>query len=139
MPLKFKDILEAFEFGDFGGGGEQRALLSRETGTFHFQSDFGDIEEELPDDIDDENKYVEMPKKRDLDLGKPLVLDFARQFLPDDYDDVRYYFGKKGAYARFKDLLGRRNALAAWYDFEAKAQEKALREWCADEGIEVEG
>jgi hypothetical protein len=34
-------------------------------------------DEELPDDIDNE-KYIAIPDKRELDLGKPLVLDFAR-------------------------------------------------------------
>jgi len=30
-------------------------------------------------------------------------------------------------YARFKELLARRNALDEWHDFEAKAEERALR------------
>jgi hypothetical protein len=42
----------------------------------------------LPDDIDDE-KYISIPDKSELDVGKPLVLDFVREFLPDDYDEVR--------------------------------------------------
>jgi hypothetical protein len=69
------------------------------------------ILEELPDDIDDSEKYVPIPGKSELDLGKPLVLDFARQFLSDDFDEVRQIFNKRGAYARFKDLLDRRGAL----------------------------
>jgi hypothetical protein len=28
---------------------------------------------------------------RELDLGKPLALDFACQFLPGDFDDVRQF------------------------------------------------
>jgi hypothetical protein len=43
---------------------------------------------------------------------------------------VRRIFKRKGAYARFKDLLQQKNALDRWYDFETKATEKALREWC---------
>jgi hypothetical protein len=66
-----------------------------------------------------------------------LVLDFARQFLPDDFDEVRQIFSRRGAYARFKDLLGRRGALDQWYDFEAKAEERALRMWCDLNSIEV--
>ena len=57
----------------------------------YWHSEFGDNEEELPDDIDDE-KYISISDKRELDLGKPLVLDFAREFLPDDYDEVRHIF-----------------------------------------------
>ena len=91
----------------------------------------------LPDDIDDTEKFLQIPDKRELDLGRPLALDFAREFLPDDFDDVRQFFSRRGAYARFKDLLDQRGALAQWYDFEAKAEEKALREWCDLNSIEV--
>ena len=41
------------------------------------------LECNLPDDIDDE-KYIAIPNKKELDLGKPLVLDFTREFLPDN-------------------------------------------------------
>ena len=36
--------------------------------------------------------------KRDLDLGKSLVVDFVREFLPDDLEQVRRYFSHRGAY-----------------------------------------
>jgi hypothetical protein len=94
-------------------------------------------EEELPDDIDDSEKYIPIPDKRELDLGKPLVLDFARQFLPDDFDEVRQIFNKRGAYAIFKDLLDRRGTRDQCYDFEAKAEERALRIWCDLNSIDV--
>ena len=66
----------------------------------------------VPDDIDDSEKFLPIPDKRELDLGKPLALDFARQFLPGDFDEVRQFFSRRGAYARFKELLARRNALS---------------------------
>jgi hypothetical protein len=90
----------------------------------------------LSADIDDE-RYVEIPHRNELGLGKPLVLDFVGQFLPDDYDEVRRIFSRKGAYARFKCLLARRNALQQWYDFSAKAEKAALREWCEESGIKL--
>ena len=71
-------------------------------------------------------KYIAIPDKRDLDLGKPLVLDFAREFLPVDYDEVRHIFSRRGAYRRYKGLLVRRRALDQWYDFSNKAEEAAL-------------
>jgi hypothetical protein len=57
----------------------------------YWHSEFGDNDEELPNDIDDE-KYISIPDKTELDLGKPLVFDFAREFLPVDYDEVRHIF-----------------------------------------------
>src|ERR1700746_1967029 len=76
---------------------------------------------------------------RELDLGKPLVLDFAREFLPDDYDEVRHIFSRRGAYRRYKELLVRRDALERWYDFSNKSEAAALREWCAENGIDLSG
>jgi hypothetical protein len=65
------------------------------------------------------------------------VLDFAREFLPDDFDTVRDNFRKRGAYAKFKTLVVRRGILDQWHDFQVKAQEQALRAWCEDNEIAV--
>ena len=78
-----------------------------------------------------------IPDKRELDLGKPLALDFASQFLPRDVDEVRRMFATRGAYASFKRLLAQKRALEQWYDFERKATERALREWCELNSIEL--
>lgn len=78
-----------------------------------------------------------MPDKRDLDLGKKLVLDFVFSHIPDENEFVESVFRKRGAYARYKDLLVRKGLLEIWYEFENNAQKKALREWCKDKGIEL--
>ena len=45
-------------------------------------------------------------QKNDLDLGSRLALRFADQHLPEKAADKVYdIFRRKGAYARFKDLL----------------------------------
>ena len=102
-------------------------------------SELDEPEDELPDDIEDGEKYVAIPDKRELDLGKPLVLGFVREFLPNDFEEVRTIFSKRGAYQKFRALLTRRNALDRWHDFESKATEQALREWCELNSIEVAG
>lgn len=137
MPVSFKDILLAFEFVSAGYMGEHQAFLCKQSGKVYWRSEFTDDLDELPDDIDDSDKYVQIPDKRELDLGQPLVLDFARQFLPDDIGHIQQFFKKRGAYARFKDLLQRRGTLDQWYAFEANAEETALRMWCDDNSIEV--
>jgi len=143
MPVTIGDITEAFEFANGGGDmGEFRAFVCKRTGKIHYQTDFPDTAElldELPEDIEDEEKYVALPDKRELDLGKPLVLAFAREFLPNDFDDVRYFFSKRGAYPKFKALLARRGAIDRWHAFEAKATVQALRDWCARNEIEIVG
>lgn len=142
MPTKFKDIVHAFEFANTGGDiAEFRAFVCRQTGTIY--SDTGGFdsgeedEDELPDDIEDATKYVPLPDKRELDLGKSLVMAFARQELPDDLDDVRSFFSKRGGYSKFKALLAHRGAIDRWHRFENEATEQALRAWCTDNEIEI--
>jgi hypothetical protein len=137
LRVSFRDIQEAFEFVSVGGGDEYEAFLCKETGKIYYHSELDDDLDELPADIGDSDKFLQIPDKRELDLRKPLALDFAREFLADDFDDVRRFFGKKGAYARFKELLERRGALDQWYAFEAKAEEIALKTWCELNSIEV--
>src|SRR5882724_11290159 len=150
MPTSFQDILLAFELVSGARLGEHQALLCKQTGKIYWRSEYSDLDElnadvldadvlndELPHDIEDDEKYIAIPDKRELDLGKPLVLKFARECLPNDYDEVRYIFGKRGAYQKFRALLVRRNALDRWYDFESKATERALRDWCELNAIAV--
>ena len=95
------------------------------------------MDEELPEDIDTSDRYISVPHKNDLDLGRNLVLRFAAQEMSDSYERVRSIFQRKGAYARFKDLLETKALLESWYRFEAEAHDKALREWCAENGIHI--
>lgn len=141
MPVSFQEMLTAFEFVGMGGGlGEHQAILCRRTGKIYWRSESAGLDEmndELPEDVEDDENYLAIPDKRELDLGKPLVLGFAREYLPNDFDEVRTIFSKRGAYQKFRALLTRRNALDRWYDFESKATEQALREWCELNSIEV--
>jgi len=134
--VKFSDLELAFDFVSFEGSTEHLAYVRKDTGEVLWGSDDLD-EEELPDDIDDEEKYLAIPSKRDLGLGKSLVFDFMRQFLPDDLDQVRRFFSRRGAYGNFKDLLARRQAIEQWHRFEDEAAQRALREWCSENSIEL--
>lgn len=119
---------------------ENEAYVCRDSGKIHWISgDPGDLdeEEEVPDDIDDSDKYIPVPDKRDLDLGSHLVFDFTAQYLPQHYDQVRDMFRRKGAYGRFKGLLERQDKLQAWYAFSEEQAAKALGEWCKAEGLQL--
>jgi hypothetical protein len=140
MPVSFKEIRDAFEFISVTAGYENRAILCRKTGKIYTHSDFPDFEEfndELPDDVDDEEKYLDIPDRYELDLGKPLVMDFARDVLPSDFEEIRDIFRRRGAYQRFKALLTRRNALDRWYEYESRVTDEALRGWCSLNEIEL--
>jgi Uncharacterised protein family (UPF0158) len=132
------DLLLAIDFVSSDGGGMNEAFLCRRTGKIHWRfPDLDEQVEELPDDLDENENYIAIPPKRELDLGKPLALDFAAEFMPDDYDKVRGIFGRRGAYRNFKMLLEERDQLQEWYDFEAQATERALRDWCQANSIEI--
>src|ERR1700736_1478047 len=102
VPVSLKDILGAFEFVCAASGGEHEAFLCRQSGKLYCHSELCDDFDILPDDTGDSEKFLQIPDKRELDLGKPLALDFARQLLPGDFDDVVQFFRGRGAYARFK-------------------------------------
>ena len=138
MVVNYQEILEAFEFVGFGSVYEHQAFLCKKTGKVYWQSEYSDELEELPDDIDSEN-YIEIPHKNELDLGKKLVIDFAYECLPNEVENVEGMFNKKGAYSKFKNFLESKGMLEQWYDYESKAQERALREWCKLNSIEVNG
>jgi len=55
-----------------------RALAVKpvQSGKVYWYVEYSDDElSELPEDIDDREKYVQIPDKKELDLGKPLVLE----------------------------------------------------------------
>lgn len=138
MTVEFKDISEAFDFVCFGQLYTHQAFLDKETGKIYWHSEFGENEEELPEDIDDE-KYIEIPHKNELDLGKRLALEFTYEHLPGEANEIESVFRRKGAYSKFRALLEREGVIEKWYEYEAKAGEMALRTWCKDNGIKVHG
>jgi hypothetical protein len=81
----------AYEFVSTGGFGENKAYVSLDTGKIHLVSDFLDMEEEgeAPDDVETSDRYIAIPHRTELDLGRDLVLRFVERELPgDDLDAV---------------------------------------------------
>lgn len=134
LRIELPELLSALEFADMHeiqGG----AYIDRETGAIHITAD--GAEGELPDDIEDPRRFLTVPDRRQLDLGRNVLFDFIKQRLPADYDTVAGYFDRKGGYRRTKTLLEARGALEAWHRFEERADEDALREWCAEHDIDI--
>lgn len=52
-PVRFDDLLSAFEWVSSGALADNSAYVSRKTGATHWASDFNDVEDELPQDVDD--------------------------------------------------------------------------------------
>lgn len=135
--VKLSDLLYGFEFSSFDGPYETVAYVCRETGTVYCKSEDDSLEESLPDDLETSDRYLALPSKADLDLGKNLALSFVEEASPADYETAVGYFRKRGAYARLKDLLDRKGLLDRWHEFERSSIESALREWGEDNGFEI--
>jgi hypothetical protein len=135
--VSYADLLEAFEWVSSSAPMENSAFVSRKTGATHWASVLMELEDELPEDIEDGSIYVAVPHKRDLYLGKNLALNFMGEKLPESCDTVATFFRHRGAYGRFKDLLERKGMLETWYEYEAQAVEQALRTWSEENGLQL--
>lgn len=135
-PVKYDDLLAAYEWVS-SSPDDTDAFVSRVTGNVHWSSSTMELDDDLPEDIEDGSIYVAVPSKHDLNLGKNLALTFAEDQLADAYQTVANFFRQPGAYGRFKDFLEQKGCLEAWYAYEAKATELALREWAAEEGLSI--
>jgi len=138
VKYQFSDVRNAFDFVSLGRPLENEAHLDRETGTIYWQSDHADLSDTLPDDIGNAHRYVPIPHKTDLGLGKPLAIQFTTEYLPAQLVSVRELFSRPGAYARFKELLVQQEMLNAWHTYEQDSCDLALRQWCADHGVALQ-
>ena len=136
MAISFSDIEDAFFFVSMDQQYMHNAYLCKETGEMFYTSEIGDSDE-LPEDIDDPDKYIAIPHKNELDLGKTLVNEFTSTYLPEELNKVYSIFRHRGAYSRYKDLLESKGALEDWYNFENERQKVALKEWCQENNIEI--
>ena len=138
MSIIFDSIENAFLYVSMDQQFMNNAYLCKETGKIFYTSEIGDSDE-LPDDIVDSDKYIEIPHKNELELGKRLVFEYVSKFLPDDLDRVDSIFSRRGAYSRFKDLLEEKGHLDEWHKFEDDQTKNALIQWCTDNDIELVG
>jgi len=137
MKHKFNDIEDAFLFssGAFDGN---TVYLCKETGRLYYVSDFGDSDEDLPEDLDDNEQYLVLPNKRDLDLGSHLARRFIEEHAAEFTNTVRDIFSRKGAYRRFKNFLIDKDMLDQWHAYENEQTAHALKTWCRDHEIELD-
>jgi hypothetical protein len=137
VSVNWSEFRDAFDFASYGQPYESRAFVNLDTGLIHCVCDAIELDEEAPEDFETSDRYLALPHKNDLDLGRELALRFTEQHLPRDFDRVTGYFHQRGAYRRFRDLLEIRDVLELWYAFEQQATEQALRKWCAAHEIRL--
>jgi hypothetical protein len=134
------ELHDAFDFVSAGALSEHDAYICMATGMIYCTSTLGELDEfkdELPEDHEKADRYIAVPHKNELGLGRRLALSFIAQELSRDYETVVGFFRRKGAYGRFKDLLEARDMLQKWYEYERSATEEALLSWCEENGIQL--
>jgi hypothetical protein len=139
VTVKYEDLSAAFDFVSFAAPMGHQAYISLDTGTIYWISEVNPLGEPIPEDLETSDRYIAVPHKNDLDLGSDLALRFAEEELPELYNRVEEFFRHRGAYARFKELLASEGCLDKWYAFEAESTERALRNWCTENDINVIG
>ena len=113
--------------------------IETQGGTVYWISEANPIDEEdVPDDLETSDRYIAIPHKNDLDLGNQLALRFAEEQLPHRFATIQAFFRRRGAYARFKELLSSEDCLDKWYAYEAEATDQALRAWCTANEIQLD-
>jgi hypothetical protein len=118
------ELRNAFDFVRHGQLMRERCVyLSLDTGRVYWLLDVVESDEDVPDDLETSDRYIAVPRKTDLDLGRSLALSFIGQELPGDLATVAGFFRRKGAYGRFKELLAHRDMLDKWYEYEDHATE----------------
>ena len=137
VAVAARELRNAFDFVSAGDPFDHGAWICLDTGKIYWRSPATGLDDEdLPEDIDDSDRYLAVPSQHDLDLGHRLALTFAARELPDDYDTVAEFFRRRGAYSRFKNLLQTRGRLASWYEFENRETDEAVLAWCTEHGIQ---
>jgi hypothetical protein len=139
ISVNLVDLETAVEFVSGGMPSEHQAFISIDSGAIYWVSESSDIDEDVPDDLGESDRYLEVPTKNDLGLGRPLVLRFAAERIPNEQGTVRQFFASRGAYARFKDFRAAHGQLEAWYAFETECTRQALLRWCEAHEIKVDG
>jgi len=133
--IDYKELELALDFVSDGAIVSAAAYISRDSGKIYWES--SELEEELPQGIENSELYVQVPSKHELDLGKPIALKFTVEHLSDSYSAVEEIFRSRGAYARFKSLLESKDCLEEWYEFEDASVRAALNEWAESEGFTI--
>ena len=133
--VSLRELVDAVDFVSLSDTGEFPAYICTKTGTIYYVSDDPKLNQDNPVDLEDSEQYISVPSKRDLDLGRNVVNDFVDRELPDEWDTVRDFFHRRGAYRRFKDFLEFRGLLEKWFRFEEQSAAAAVRAWAADNEI----
>lgn len=94
MAISFDDIELAFDYVSSDQKFMNSAILCSETGEIFYVSGLFGPEDELSEDIEDPDKYISIPHKNDLGLGKALAIEFTSHYPKRWAGSTRFLAGK---------------------------------------------
>ena len=97
-----------------------------------------DLDCELPDDFEESDRYLQIPHKNDLDLGRRLVDEFVAARAPHLTNAAADAFHRRGAYGKWKSMLESEGLLDSWYKFENQRATEAIANWCVENHLPLE-
>lgn len=68
-------------------------------------------------------------------FGSQLAIEFATDVAPHLLDEVRNIFSQRGAFRRFKDMLGKHHLLDSWHKYETDREREAILRWCDENDV----
>jgi hypothetical protein len=137
MPtvIPFDELRSAFDFVSAGAPYERNAYIAKATGEVFQAAPGYDAYKRIPPDVDDSERYWSVPHRQDLGLAGHLELKFVQEQIPAQFAVAEDFFHRRGAHAKFHDLVAKAGMQAQWRRYEHDATEQALRKWAHDEGL----
>jgi hypothetical protein len=72
VPVKLSELRDAFDYVSMGMELEARAYIGLDIGQVYLHGDGMPEAEGTPEEVEESGRFVPVPDKYDLDLGKPL-------------------------------------------------------------------
>lgn len=135
--IPFRDLQTAFMYVSGGPPFERNAYIAKDTGQVYQAGQGYDAFKRVPVDVDDNERYWSVPHRQDLDLGGKLELKFVEDYIPEKFAVAEEFFHRRGAHAKFHDLVEQQGMDAHWRQYEHEATVKALRLWAQVEGLSL--
>jgi hypothetical protein len=138
MPVNWNELLNTFDFVSLGQPDEHQAVLCRESGKFLWYSDLMDDRDEWPDDADDEENISGYLIRRNSISASLWYSTSSKSFYRTNSITCGGYSSAR-AHTPVSRICCNERMLDRWHDFETKATEKALKEWCDVNDVAIDG
>jgi hypothetical protein len=109
------------------------AFIDHSTGAILFGG--ADLDVSLPVDVYEDERYIPVPTKKELGLGREMALSFSHQHAPHLLESVEHIFATAGAFGRFKHLMHEHGLLKDWYAYQEDRLSSAVQEWAEQHGL----